>query len=118
MQAVIPRMRASGGGLIINISSMTSKMHIPGLSAYASSKAALNLISETARQELAGDNIRVITVYPRTTATDFGKNSLGNPELRQRQRASRPGVVVDTPEHVAERILQAAEKEPAEQYME
>lgn len=31
IQAVVPKMRQGGGGLIINISSMVSKMHIPGL---------------------------------------------------------------------------------------
>ncbi len=117
MQAAIPKMRLGGGGLIINVSSMVSKMHIPGISTYAASKAALNKISETAGYELAGDNIRVVTMYPRTTATDFGKNSLGNRGMRQQQRAHAE-VKVDTAEQVADKILEAAEKEPAEQYME
>ncbi len=89
IQAVVPKMRQGGGGLILNVSSMVSKLHIPGLGTYAATKAALNLLSETARVELAGDNIRVITVFPRTTATDFGKNSLGDRQLRQRQRVGR-----------------------------
>ena len=118
MQAVIPRMKQNGGGLIINISSMVSKMHIPGLAAYASTKAALNMLSETARVELAPDNIRVITVFPRITLTDFGKNSLGNREMRQGQRAVGPAVPMDTPEHVADKIVEAAQREPAEQTME
>ncbi len=117
MQAAIPKMRLGGGGLIINVSSMVSKMHIPGLSTYAATKAALNKISETAGYELAADNIRVITMYPRTTATDFGKNSLGNRGMRQQQRAHAE-VKVDTAEQVADKILEAAEREPAEQYME
>ncbi len=117
MQAVIPLMRKSGGGLILNVSSMVSKMSIPGLSTYAATKSALNKLSETAKVELERDNIRVITVFPRMTATDFGKNSLGHRETRQRQR-SVENVQIDTPEFVAERILQAVIHEPAEQYME
>ncbi len=120
MQAAVPRMRQGGGGLIINISSMVSKMHIPGLAAYASTKAALNILADTARVELASDNIRVITVYPRLTATDFGRNSLGDPSMRQRQRAhttTGPNPA-DSPELVADRILEAAQKEPAEQFMD
>ncbi len=101
-------------------------MAIPGLSGYAATKAALNLLSETARSELAGDNIRVITFYPRMTATDFGKNALGNRAMRERQRGGQAGghpagrgmPVVDPPEHVADRIVQAIQNEPAEQYME
>ncbi len=119
MQAVIPVMRRQGGGLIVNVSSMVSKMNIPGLAGYASTKAALNLISDTARGELAPENIRVITVFPRITATNFGKNALGNRALRERQRSAPPrDVVVDPPEYVAERIVKAIEEEPAEQYMD
>ncbi len=118
IQAAAPKMRQAGGGIILNISSMVSKMSIPGLSGYASSKAALNQLSQTARVELAQDNIRVITVFPRMTATDFGKNSLGNREMRQSQRSRTEDIPVDSPEYVAEKILQAVQSEPAEQYME
>ena len=63
------------------------------------------------------DNIRVITIYPRMTATDFGKNSLGSRQTRQRQRSTE-GVQIDSPEYVAEKILQDVQQEPAEQYMQ
>jgi short-subunit dehydrogenase len=116
LQAVVPKMHKNGG-LIINVSSMVSKMRIPGLAAYACTKSALNMLSDTARIELAADNIRVITIYPRMTSTDFGKNSLGDRGMRQEQRA-HPSVPVDTPEFVAGRILDAAVKEPAEQFMD
>jgi len=119
MQASVPKMRAHGGGIIINVSSMVSKMNIPSLGGYAATKAALNMLSNTARGELALDNIRVITVYPRMTATDFGRNSLGNRQMRQQQRGNAaPGVVIDSPEYVAEKILEAIQKEPAEQFMD
>ena len=119
IQAVVPKMRQRGGGLIINISSMVSKMYIPGLAAYAATKVALNMLSETVRGELGAENIRVVSVYPRLTATDFGKNSLGDGRIRQSQRASGSGgQIPDRPELVAEKILEAAQKEPAEQYME
>jgi short-subunit dehydrogenase len=119
MQAAVPKMRLGGGGLIINVSSMVSKMRIPGLGAYAATKAALNMLSDTARVELAEDKIRVVTVYPRMTATDFGKHSLGDQRMRRHQRSSAaPAVVVDSPERVAEKILLAAREEPDEQYME
>ena len=120
IQAVVPTMRQHGGGLILNVSSMVSKLHLPGLGTYASTKAALNMLSDTARVELAPDNIRVITIYPRMTATDFGKNSLGNQHMRHQQRsaAPRPDMVIDSAEYVAGKILLAAQKEPAEQFMD
>jgi len=120
MQAVIPKMRSGGGGVIINVSSMVSKMQLPGLGTYAATKAALNSLSGTARVELSGEKIRIITMFPRMTATDFGKNALGDQRLRQTQRShgTREGVVVDQPEDVAQRILFAAQNEPEEQYMD
>jgi short-subunit dehydrogenase len=116
IQDVAHKMRMKGGGLIINISSMVSKMHIPGLGGYAATKSALNMLSETARIELASDNIRVITVYPRLTATDFGKNTLGGQPLRQRHGEGEP--VIDSADFVAGKILEAAQKEVAEQFMD
>ncbi len=119
LQAAVPKMRLGGGGLIINVSSMVSKMRIPGLGTYAATKAALNVLSDTARVELAADKVRVITMYPRMTATDFGRHSLGDQRMRQHQRASTsPAAVVDTPDEVAEMILKAAREEPEEQYMD
>lgn len=41
IHAVIPRMRESGYGRIINFSSVVAQIGVPGTSAYASSKAAL-----------------------------------------------------------------------------
>ncbi len=120
IQAVVPMMREGGGGVIVNISSMVSKLKIPGLGTYAATKAALNLLSATARAELAADNIRVITVFPRTTATELGKHSAGDLQLRERQRvrASSSGQTVDSPEYVAGKILEAVQAEPEEKYME
>jgi short-subunit dehydrogenase len=118
IQAVVPKMRQNGGGMIINISSMVSKMKLPGLGTYAATKSALNMLSDTARVELEPDNIRVITVYPRLTATDFGKNSLGSRETRQQPHSSGGGMVADTPEWVAAKILAAAQTETKEQFMD
>jgi short-subunit dehydrogenase len=116
IQAAVPKMRSRGGGLIINISSVVSRMKISGLGAYAATKCALNMLSNTARVELDADNIRVITVYPRMTDTDFGKNSLGNLQGRTYQRPA--GLVIDSADHVAGKILEAAVKEAEEQFME
>ncbi len=116
IKAAIPVMRAQGGGEIINISSVISKRHLPDLAALAATKAALNLIADTARVELAPDNIRLITVFPRPTATAFGKHALADTTEHSKEPAG--AVQEDTPEFVAEGIFQAALKEPKEQYMD
>jgi short-subunit dehydrogenase len=119
MQAVIPKMRQTGGGLIINVSSNVSHIHIPAISAYAATKAALNMISDTAREELASENIRITTMFPRQTATNFGQNSLAT--QRTNQQGPRPrqgGPEPDSAEAVAQKILEAARHEPHDQYMD
>jgi short-subunit dehydrogenase len=118
MQAIIPKMRQKGGGLIINVSSMVTKMHLPAISAYAATKAALNMISDTAREELASENIRITTMFPRRTATNFGKNSLTNPKTNQGPRPPQGGPEPDSAEAVALKILEAARNEPHDQYMD
>jgi short-subunit dehydrogenase len=113
MQEVIPHMRKQGGGMIINISSMLSKMYIPNISQYSSTKYALNSISLTARQELAKDKIIVSIVLPKMTKTNFMKNSLG-PETQWRPNSSGQMPQVDSPEKVAEKILEVIRTEEAE----
>ncbi len=115
MQAVIPIMRKQGGGVIVNISSGTSKMVLPGVGPYASTKHALNAMTLTARQELAQENIHVGLVYPGITATDFHSH-LANGQTWNAPRGRAGAMPMDTPEHVAEKILEAVQTEAAEVY--
>jgi NAD(P)-dependent dehydrogenase (short-subunit alcohol dehydrogenase family) len=63
MQAVIPLMRAQGGGSIVSINSGTAFMTVPQYSVYSSSKRALLGFSLTARAELDfGDRRRLSAV--------------------------------------------------------
>ena len=71
MQLVLPHMRERGGGAIVNVSSGTTRMTLPGVGAYSATKAALNQLSATARAEWAGFGISVSLVLPPVTATEF-----------------------------------------------
>ncbi len=72
-QAAVRAMRAhSGGGHIVNISSVAALQPAPGV--YGATKHAVNAISETLRRELLGDPIKVITVMPGAIATSFARN--------------------------------------------
>ena len=115
MQAVIPILRAQGGGVIVNISSGLSKLYVPGMAGYASTKYALNAITLTARAELANDNIRVGLVVPGRTATDFWRKAIHN--VGGLADIPNPGMPMDTPEIVAAKILEAAQTEAAETYV-
>ncbi len=121
MQLVIPHMRKVGGGMIVNISSMVSKNAFPSLGAYASTKYALNALSYTARAELAQDKIVVSVFHPKMTATRFGENAMRDRQAFARgagtgSAASR-APAVDTPDQVAEKVLELIESEAAEANM-
>jgi short-subunit dehydrogenase len=113
MQAVIPIMRAQGAGSIVNVNSGTAFMTIPQYSVYSSSKRALLGFSLTARSELEKDKIVVSEVYPFITATNFGKNRMGNPAGGGPAANYASG---DTPEFVAGIILQAIEEGQAQYF--
>lgn len=70
-KAAIPRLRESGGGWIVNVSSLSSTNPFPGGAAYCASKAAVNAFSDALMQELRYDNIRVTCVLPGSVATGF-----------------------------------------------
>ncbi len=67
----IPAMLASGGGSIINTSSVVGHIAMPGASVYIASKHAVEGITKTTALELAGQGIRVNAVAPGAIATDM-----------------------------------------------
>jgi len=98
-QAVLPAMREQRFGRIVNISSGTTRRVSVGLGAYASTKAAVNMLTGVLRQELAGDGIVVSLLVPSITATEFGNHmfTLG--------ASPRPGMVAHSPQYVAGMVL-------------
>ena len=113
MQLVIPVMRRRGGGAIVNVSSGTALMHLPNMSPYSSSKRALAGISLTAREELKKDNIVVSVVYPFITDTDFEKNTIKG-VIHDEAPEDGDKFTPDTPEYIAQRIVEGIEAEEAE----
>lgn len=101
MQAVIPAMRRQGGGAIVNVSSMTSRMVLGGIGAYAATKSALNMLSQVARRELEPDGIVVSIVYPAVTATEFHQSLAAGGRVGGGSWTAQP----HSPELVAEAIL-------------
>jgi short-subunit dehydrogenase len=104
MQQVIPVMRAHGGGTIINVSSGTALMHLPGMSPYSSSERALGDISLAAREELHDDKIVVSVVYPYITRTNFEKNTIRAIPVPQDEMEPTGPFPPDSAEFVAEKI--------------
>ncbi len=75
IRAAAPLMIKSGGGHIMNISSISGIKGSEGQAAYSASKAALIGLTITAARELAEYNIRINAVLPGYMLTDMGKNA-------------------------------------------
>jgi NAD(P)-dependent dehydrogenase (short-subunit alcohol dehydrogenase family) len=70
-QAVVPHMVAAGAGCIVNIGSVSSLLATPFGGAYSASKAALHLLSDALRPEVAPFGIHVVVVRAGGVATKF-----------------------------------------------
>jgi NAD(P)-dependent dehydrogenase (short-subunit alcohol dehydrogenase family) len=63
-QAVVPGMRASGGGSIVNLGSISWHLALPELVLYQTCKAAIEGLTRALARDLGGDHIRVNCVVP------------------------------------------------------
>lgn len=102
-RAAAPRMKAQGGGSIINTSSMVSLYGQPSGVGYPTSKFAVNGMTRSLARELGRDNIRVNAVAPGVTRTDMVANL--PQEIVQRVCEPIPLGRMGEPEEVANAFL-------------
>ena len=77
-KAAVPHLKAAGGGDIINISSTAGRRAAGLFASYATSKHGVNGFTESIRQELGNDNIRVSVVEPGATESEIA-DSISDP---------------------------------------
>jgi NAD(P)-dependent dehydrogenase (short-subunit alcohol dehydrogenase family) len=68
-QAVIPGMRAKGGGAIVNLGSISWHLGMPDMAIYQTAKAAIEGLTRSLARELGPDGIRVTCVVPGNVRT-------------------------------------------------
>lgn len=95
-RAALPALRASGRGLIVNISSGIALVGMPFYTTYAATKAGLAHFGEALRRELYGEGVHVLTVYPGATSTPMMESSSAGPEH---------GFTYESPDEVAAAVL-------------
>lgn len=69
-QAVVPGMRALGGGSIINLTSVAWMRGTPTMQAYATAKAGIVGFTNSLAREVGGDRIRVNAIAPGLVLTE------------------------------------------------
>ncbi|MGC2575935.1 MAG: SDR family oxidoreductase [Candidatus Nitrosopolaris sp.] len=118
IQSVLPLMREQRSGIIVNISSICGRIAFPFSTSYASTKFALEALSEALQYEVDQFGIKVILVEPGIIKTNFPSNILkakraadpSSPysELLQRRKSLLHTFEKGTePEEVANVILKA-----------
>ncbi|HEX7711812.1 MAG TPA: SDR family oxidoreductase [Sphingomonadaceae bacterium] len=68
-QAVIPAMKAAGGGSIVNLGSISWHLGLPELTLYQTAKAAIEGLTRSLARDYGRDNIRVNTIVPGNVQT-------------------------------------------------
>ena len=90
---LLPLLKKSSEGALINVSSGLGYIGMPFYSVYAATKAAVKHFSEAMRRELADYPLHVMTVYPTSTDTDMMKTA-------------KVDGTMDSPENVASSTLE------------
>jgi NAD(P)-dependent dehydrogenase (short-subunit alcohol dehydrogenase family) len=101
--AVLDDMRASGGGAVVNVSSLITKKPNGTMIGYSTSKAALDAFSRSAAVAFAAEGIRINTVVPGYIVTPRGATV--DEATRQSFQRSIPMQRGGRPEEVAEAIV-------------
>ena len=108
----IPAMRNSGGGSIVNISSVAGLIGSANAAAYGASKGAVRLLTKSTAIQYARDGIRANSVHPGIIDTPMTTpNLLATQEARDRSASRHPLGRVGTSEDVAYGVLFLASDE-------
>ncbi|MCX4971807.1 SDR family oxidoreductase [Streptomyces sp. NBC_00554] len=105
--AALPVFREQGTGHFVTVASTAAFRVAPAMAVYAGTKVAVRAICEGLRQE-SGGSMRVTTVSPGVTATDFAEAST-NSEVRADITKMRDDIAIP-PEAIARAIAFAIEQ--------
>jgi len=109
-KAVIPAMRESGGGSIINISSIAGLIGSK-FSAYGASKGLVRTLTKSIAVNHGHEGIRCNSVHPGIIETDMVSEMIGTQEGREYQLNRTPLKVIATSRDVALGVLYLASDE-------
>ena len=73
MQLALPVMRSQGNGLIINVTSLASRLPVPFMAAYNAAKAAMAVFTMSIQLELPDSKVRIVDLQPADICTNFNE---------------------------------------------
>jgi meso-butanediol dehydrogenase / (S,S)-butanediol dehydrogenase / diacetyl reductase len=100
-RAVLPHMRAAGGGSIINMASVLSLTGARNRVAYAASKGAVLQMTKAMALDHAAENIRVNCICPGMVETEMIAQFIQDEAAKQQRRAMHPAGRFGRPEDIA-----------------
>ncbi len=109
-RALLPALRASGDGHIINLGSTSSFETYPGGAGYTGTKHAVRAFTRTLRLELLGEPIRVTEIDPGLVETEFSLVRFAGDA--ERAKAVYRGYQPLTAEDIADCVVWAAIRPP------
>lgn len=105
----VPAMIARGGGsLIFNASFVGHTVGMPGMAAYAASKAGLIGLTKTLAAEYGHQGVRVNAILPGGTDTDMGRSVANTPEMKTFVEGLHALKRTAAPEEIARAVLHLA----------
>jgi short-subunit dehydrogenase len=115
MHVALESMRGEEGGLLINVSSLASRLPVPYMAAYNAAKAALATYTMSVQLELGKGNVRLVDLQPADINTGFNdavaKTATDDPRLRRTWQAVDHNMkAAPPPELVARRVMKLIEQ--------
>jgi short-subunit dehydrogenase len=118
MQLALHRMQKRGEGLIINVTSLASRLPVPFMAAYNASKAALASFTMSIQLELGNSRVRIVDLQPGDICTEFNDavTKTTNADQRYDAKVAKAWKIIErtlknapSPDLVAQHVLRLIE---------
>ena len=87
MQLALRHMQTRGEGLIINVTSLASRLPVPFMAAYNSAKAALAAFTTSIQLELGDSRVQIVDLQPGDISTEFNQSVIQSAKTEPRYNA-------------------------------
>ena len=122
MQLALRHMQGRGDGLIINVTSLASRLPVPFMAAYNAAKAALAAFTMSIQLELTDSRVHIVDLQPADICTEFNQRVIkDNADQRYNEKIAKTWEIVErnmkrapSPDLVAQHVLKLinAERPP------